>query len=67
MLGPELVAKGGLRIHTTLDPRIQDLTQEEVATQVAAGGAGRDERRGGGRAPDDRRVAGNGGQRGLQQ
>jgi membrane peptidoglycan carboxypeptidase len=35
VLGPELAAKGGLRIHTTMDPRIQDLTQAEVAAQVA--------------------------------
>jgi membrane peptidoglycan carboxypeptidase len=35
-LGPQLAAKGGLRIHTTLDRRIQDITQEEVAKQTAA-------------------------------
>ncbi len=35
-LGPELAAKGGLRIYTTLDRRIQDIAQEEVAKQMAA-------------------------------
>ncbi len=35
-LGPELAAKGGLRIYTTLDRRIQDITQDEVAKQTAA-------------------------------
>ncbi len=35
-LGPELAAKGGLRIYTTLDPRIQVIAEEEVARQVAA-------------------------------
>ena len=35
-LGPELLAKGGLRIHTTLDPRIQAIAEEEVAKQVKA-------------------------------
>ncbi len=34
VLGPELAGKGGLRIHTTLDPRIQQIAQEEVAAQV---------------------------------
>lgn len=34
-LGPELASKGGLRIHTTLDPRIQAAAQEEVTAQVA--------------------------------
>jgi penicillin-binding protein 1C len=36
VLGPELLAKGGLRIHTTLDPRIQTIAEEEVAKQVKA-------------------------------
>ena len=35
-LGPELAAKGGLRIYTTLDRRIQDIAEEEVAKQIAA-------------------------------
>ena len=35
-LGPELLAKGGLRIHTTLDPRIQAIAEEEVAKQIKA-------------------------------
>jgi membrane peptidoglycan carboxypeptidase len=35
-LGPELLAKGGLRIHTTLDPRIQAIAEEEAAKQVKA-------------------------------
>ncbi|MCX6030321.1 MAG: transglycosylase domain-containing protein, partial [Chloroflexi bacterium] len=35
-LGPELLAKGGLRIYTTLDARLQDVAQEEVAKQVKA-------------------------------
>ena len=35
-LGPQLAAKGGLRIYTTLDRRIQDIAQEEVAKQTAA-------------------------------
>jgi membrane peptidoglycan carboxypeptidase len=35
-LGPELAAKGGLRIHTTLDRRIQEIAQQEVAAQTAA-------------------------------
>ena len=35
-LGPELLAKGGLRIHTTLDPRIQAIAEDEVAKQVKA-------------------------------
>ena len=35
-LGPELLAKGGLRIHTTLDPHIQAIAEEEVAKQVKA-------------------------------
>ncbi len=33
-LGPELAAKGGLRIYTTLDPQIQAAAQEEVTAQV---------------------------------
>jgi membrane peptidoglycan carboxypeptidase len=41
VLGPELASKGGLRIHTTLDPRIQEIAQEEVVSQVAKlGGQG---------------------------
>jgi membrane peptidoglycan carboxypeptidase len=32
--GPELLAKGGLRIYTTLDPRIQGIAEQEVAAQV---------------------------------
>jgi membrane peptidoglycan carboxypeptidase len=42
VLGPELMAKGGLRIYTTLDPQIQDIAQEEVTrrmTELAAQGA----------------------------
>ena len=35
-LGPELAAKGGLRIYTTLDRRIQDIAQEEVTKQTTA-------------------------------
>jgi len=35
-LGPELTSKGGLRIYTTLDPRVQDIAEEEVKKQVAA-------------------------------
>ena len=35
-LGAILAAKGGLRIYTTLDQRIQDIAQEEVAKQTAA-------------------------------
>ncbi len=35
-LGPQLAAKGGLRIYTTLDRRIQDIAQEEVTKQTAA-------------------------------
>jgi membrane peptidoglycan carboxypeptidase len=35
-LGPELLAKGGLRIHTSLDPRIQAIAEDEVAKQVKA-------------------------------
>ena len=35
-LGPQLAANGGLRIYTTLDRRIQDIAQEEVAKQTAA-------------------------------
>ncbi len=35
-LGPELMAKGGLRIHTTLDPQLQVIAEEEVTRQVAA-------------------------------
>jgi len=34
--GPELMAKGGLRIYTSLDPRIQALAEEEVQKQVRA-------------------------------
>jgi membrane peptidoglycan carboxypeptidase len=34
VLGPELAAKGGLRIYTTLDPRVQAIAEEEVAAQV---------------------------------
>jgi membrane peptidoglycan carboxypeptidase len=30
VVGPELMAKGGLRIYTTLDPAIQDIAQEEI-------------------------------------
>jgi membrane peptidoglycan carboxypeptidase len=42
VLGPELMAKGGLRIHTTLDPQIQDSAQQEVTqrlTELASQGA----------------------------
>jgi membrane peptidoglycan carboxypeptidase len=42
VFGPELSAKGGLRIHTTLDPRIQAVAQEEVTkrlTELADQGA----------------------------
>ena len=35
-LGPQLAAKGGLRIYTTLDQRVQGVAQEEVTKQVAA-------------------------------
>ena len=35
-LGPELLAKGGLRIYTTLDPRIQAIAEDEVAKQIKA-------------------------------
>ncbi|MCX7669130.1 MAG: transglycosylase domain-containing protein, partial [Anaerolineae bacterium] len=35
-LGPELLAKGGLRIHTTLDPTIQIIAEEEITKQVKA-------------------------------
>ena len=35
-LGPELLAKGGLRIYTTLDARLQEIAQEEAAKQVKA-------------------------------
>ncbi len=34
-LGPELAGKGGLRIYTTVDPRIQDLAEQQVREQVA--------------------------------
>lgn len=34
-IGPELAAKGGLRIHTTLDPKLQVAAEEEVRAQVA--------------------------------
>ena len=34
-LGPEMVSKGGLKIYTTLDPRIQDIAEEEVQAQIA--------------------------------
>ncbi len=41
VLGPEMMSKGGLRIHTTLDPRIQAIAEEEVSAQVAQlGGEG---------------------------
>jgi len=33
-LGPEFLARGGLEIHTTLDPRLQAIAEEEVATRV---------------------------------
>jgi membrane peptidoglycan carboxypeptidase len=36
VVGPELMAKGGLRIYSTLDPHIQGIAQEEVSKQVAA-------------------------------
>jgi len=37
MLGPDVLYKGGgLRIHTTLDPRLQRIAEEEVARGVAA-------------------------------
>jgi membrane peptidoglycan carboxypeptidase len=42
VLGPELAAKGGLRIHTTLDPQVQEIAQEEVTrrtTELASQGA----------------------------
>ncbi len=35
-LGPELASKGGLRLHTTLDSRLQEVAQEAVKKQVAA-------------------------------
>ncbi len=35
-LGPELASKGGLRIHTTLDSRLQVAAEEAVKQQVAA-------------------------------
>ncbi len=35
-LGPQLASKGGLRIYTTLDQRIQGIAEEEVTKQVAA-------------------------------
>jgi membrane peptidoglycan carboxypeptidase len=35
-LGPQLAAKGGLRIYTTLDRHIQEIAQEEVARQTSA-------------------------------
>ncbi len=35
-LGPELAAKGGLRIYTTLNSQIQDIAQDEVQKQTAA-------------------------------
>jgi membrane peptidoglycan carboxypeptidase len=35
VLGPELMAKGGLRIYTTLDPQIQGIAQEEVTRRLA--------------------------------
>ncbi|OIO91040.1 MAG: hypothetical protein AUK03_12045 [Anaerolineae bacterium CG2_30_64_16] len=35
VVGPELMAKGGLRIYTTLDLRIQAIAEEEVAQQLA--------------------------------
>ena len=67
-LGPELAAKGGLRIYTTLDRRIQDIAQEEVAKQTAAlAKTRRQERRQRGAAARDRRGPGPGGQRRLQQ
>ncbi len=34
-LGPEFLARGGLEIHTTLDPRLQAIAEEEVAARVA--------------------------------
>ena len=34
-IGPELMSKGGLRIYTTLDPKIQAAAEDEVAKQVA--------------------------------
>jgi penicillin-binding protein 1C len=36
VVGPQLMAKGGLRIYTTLDPRLQAIAEEEVAKQVTA-------------------------------
>lgn len=37
MLGPDVLYKGGgLRIHTTLDPRLQQIAEEEVARGVAS-------------------------------
>jgi membrane peptidoglycan carboxypeptidase len=35
VVGPELMAKGGLRIYTTLDPKVQDAAQEEVTQRLA--------------------------------
>ena len=34
-IGPELMAKGGLRVYTTLDPKIQAAAEEEVPKQIA--------------------------------
>jgi membrane peptidoglycan carboxypeptidase len=33
-LGPELMARGGLKIYTTLDPKVQSIAEEEVAAQI---------------------------------
>jgi membrane peptidoglycan carboxypeptidase len=34
VLGPALLAKGGLKIYTTLDPKLQAIAEQEVAAQV---------------------------------
>ena len=34
-LGPEFLARGGLEVHTTLDPRLQAIAEEEIAARVA--------------------------------
>ncbi|HEX9115872.1 MAG TPA: transglycosylase domain-containing protein, partial [Anaerolineae bacterium] len=36
VLGPAFLAKGGLRVYTTLDPKIQGIAEEEVAKQDKA-------------------------------
>ena len=63
------MAKGGLRIHTTLDPQIQEIAEAEVQhpTGGRVGDAGRRQRCCGGGAACDGRGPGDGGQRRLQQ